>query len=215
VSDVPKEFSLRAIQDFARAVNKKLASLLLYDVDMGGRRITGAGKSRAAYDYVTRIELDNVAAAIPKADPTPLPAGALNPGSGGGGGAARNSAAITTASLADEDTESGSFTMTKSGIVYKIVTDQFARVRLYSTSAGRDSDFAADRLPEAQPPANINLLLDVVMNTAPLQTFYMQPAALVYNMDGTVVSTIYYNIQNLAGSTLTVTATFTYLGLES
>jgi hypothetical protein len=128
-------------------------------------------------------------------------------------GASRGTAALTTASLADQATESSSFSLGKSSLVYKLVADQFCRVRFYSTSAGRDADLS--RAPTTQPATNTNLLLDVVMNSSDTLTFYMQPAAICQNMDGTVVSTIYYNVMNLSGASHTVTVTATRLLLES
>jgi len=129
------------------------------------------------------------------------------------GGASRGTAALTTASLADQATESSSFSLGKSSLVYKLVADQFCRVRFYSTSAGRDADLS--RAPTTQPATNTNLLLDVVMNSSDTLTFYMQPSAICQNMDGSVVSTIYYNVMNLSGASHTITVTATRLLLES
>ncbi len=125
----------------------------------------------------------------------------------------RGTAAFTTASLADQATESSSFSLGKSSLVYKLVADQFCRVRFYSTSAARDSDVS--RVPTTAPDVGLGLLLDVVMNTSPLLTFKMQPPAISQNMDTSVVATIYYNVTNLSGSSHTITVTATRLLMES
>jgi hypothetical protein len=47
-------------QDFAVDVQRKLERLTSGNLDLNGRRVTGAGNSVSAFDYITRYELDQL-----------------------------------------------------------------------------------------------------------------------------------------------------------
>lgn len=124
----------------------------------------------------------------------------------------RTSKSFTTGSLANNASTNGSIVMSKSQIVYKVVASQQCRVRLYSTAAGQSGD--ASRSVGVKAAWNSKLLLELVLNSASLLSFDMQPPALCENEDTTTASTLYWHLTNLSGSTNPVTVTFTSLVLE-
>lgn len=123
----------------------------------------------------------------------------------------RATAAKTTASLANAARESGTVTLTGAAAfrVYKVAGDRACRVRLYTTTAKRDAD--ASRAIGVDPTGDHGLLMDVVL-TASVLSLELSPIVDGY-LPGTA-GTLPITIDNLSGSTGTVTATLTYVRAE-
>lgn len=130
----------------------------------------------------------------------------------GSGGPSRGVVSFTTASLANNATESGSFSLGKTSEVIQVAASAKVRIRFYSTSAGRDSDLSRAYTDKAA--WNSGLLLELYLSETALLTFAMQPPATVSNLDGTVVATIYYNVTNISGSSAAITVDVTRLLVE-
>ncbi len=141
------------------------------------------------------------------------------PDGGGGwtatssGGASRSTASVTTASVANNANTTGTITMAKSTLVYKVVVSELCRVRLYGTAAGQSADLSRPVTDAAD--WNVTLLVELLLDDVSLQTFKMQPPAIVENQDTVVVSDIYYTITNLSGITTTIDLDVTFLTLET
>lgn len=124
---------------------------------------------------------------------------------------ARSTISKTTASLANNANEAGSITSScKSCLLLKSVVSVNARIRIYSTAAGRDADVS--RTVGVSPP--VDEVFEAVQNSVGTLTLLIAPVPTLYNMDGSVVDTLYYNITNLSGGTSTVAWTGTIVKLE-
>lgn len=130
-----------------------------------------------------------------------------------GGPAARANYVYTTGSLAVAADEVGTLAVAKSALLAQIAADRACRVRLYSTSAKRDSD--RSRLVGGARSANDQLLAEFVFSSTLLTVPTQDPVILLYNLDGTVVTSIYITVQNLSASTHTVVVTLTAVALET
>lgn len=135
-------------------------------------------------------------------------------GSGGGGGgsspaAVRQDVVLTTASLAQDASESGTVALGKSYRVIRVATDRAARVRLYTTVAKRDAD--ASRAAGVTPTGDHGLVMELV--TGADLDFDMNPQALGSNREAVVTTAAAYHITNLAAVS-TVAVTFTEQVLE-
>jgi hypothetical protein len=136
-----------------------------------------------------------------------------------GGLSARATAAISSGSIANNATATGSVSMAKTFSIIFVTVNHACRVQLYSTAAGRDTVPEPTR-PISVPPtpgladqiiADWNL---TGLTGVPL-TFPCQPPVLGANQDGSESTTIYWRVTNLSGSTTTITASITYLQLEA
>lgn len=95
--------------------------------------------------------------------------------------------------------------------VLRVSTDRVARVRLYTTAAKRDAD--ATRPAAGTPTGDHGLLLDVLTTTSML-TLDLSPTMDGWDAKVTPDGVIPITVDNLSGSTGTVTATLTYLQTE-
>lgn len=120
----------------------------------------------------------------------------------------RQSFSYSTSSIASGASENDSVTLYKTGSVLSLATNRAARVRAYPTSAYRTAD--ASRPVGTDPTGDSGLLLEVV-TTATQLSFSMTPVPVLYNEDGTVVTTIYFATQNLDTGTGVVTTTLVML----
>lgn len=136
--------------------------------------------------------------------------GIFNPPTSSSGLQSRTTATYTTASLADAARETGAVTMAKGFAILKIVTNVAARVRIYQAAAIRDSDAARSVLTE--PPEGY--IVDAVTAAGDL-TRLMPPGLVSANMEASPSTSIAITVDNLSGSTQTVTVTITYLQLEA
>lgn len=120
----------------------------------------------------------------------------------------RTTATYTTASIAYMAVETGDVTLSKAYRILAVETDIPARVRLYTTTAKRTAD--ASRGAGVDPVGDHGCMLDFVTTTDVLS------ADLSPLVDGfSATSAIPISVQNLSGSTDTVSVTFTYIPTEA
>src|SRR5579864_775683 len=119
----------------------------------------------------------------------------------------------TTASLANNATETGTVTVAKTFTMMKAVATVQSRIRLYSTVAARDADIS--RSIGVIVPPDSGLLLELVLNSGSILSYPLSPMIVGANLETSPSAAIAYSITNISGSTSTVGVTFTYLALES
>lgn len=117
----------------------------------------------------------------------------------------------TSSSLAPDAQQSTTFTLKDAAAfrLYKIVTDQEARIRLYTTTAKRDADAA--RPVGTDPTGDHGVILDVV-TTASVLSLELSPTVDAY-LPGTA-GTVPITVDNLSGGTTAILVTFTYVRTE-
>jgi hypothetical protein len=176
---------------------------------VGGFASTDVGRIAFQQDMSTYWRLDEVSSV---GDPTWVQvAGSGGGGGGGGSPSTRSTVTATTGSLAGNAVDSTTNIVTgKTSAALHIATSSPARVRLYSTAAGRTADLA--RASTTDPSSSVGCLLEVI-TTASLLSFPLSPAPLLHNGNTPAVTTIYMTVQNL-GSTAAITVSVTILPLQ-
>lgn len=140
------------------------------------------------------------------------PAGATGPQGPAGPLVSRTTASVTTASLANSASWTGSITLATSYRLLKLQTSAAARVRLYGTAAGRDSDLT--RAVGDDPPDSVGCMFDFVTEAAAL-TSGLSPLADGTSLEATPSSSIPISVVNLSGTTQTITVTLTWVQTEA
>jgi len=130
---------------------------------------------------------------------------------GGGGTGNRANVAITTSSIANAAYFTGSVTLAKGYTIYKITTNAGSWIRVYTNTAARVADATRSQTTDPQPGAGV--IAEVITTGANI--VLMSPATIGFNDENPVSNTIPIAVTNLSGTTRTITATFTYLGLET
>jgi hypothetical protein len=131
---------------------------------------------------------------------------------GGGSGAGnRANVAVTTASIANAAYSTASVTLAKGYTIYKITTSAASWIRVYTNAAARVADATRSQTTDPQPGAGV--IAEVITTGA--NVVLMSPATIGFNDENPVSNTIPIAVTNLSGTTRTITATFTYLGLET
>lgn len=142
----------------------------------------------------------------------------INAAAGGGATATMQTKVKTTASIADGVTETGVITaFSKVFLLYRVIADRKARVRLYSTMAARDADTSPNR-PSNLPPTpgtQHGVCVDLYLDTADKLTWVLSPASPIFNREAVQVTSVSYAITNLSGATSTVQITFEYVELQA
>jgi len=126
---------------------------------------------------------------------------------------ARQTFQTTTGSLANNATAYPDITNAhKSYLLFKIVTDKAAWVRVYTSTNARTAD--ASRNIDTDPFPGSGVIAEVI--TAPgFLTQVLTSGVIGFNDQPTPVNTIYLSVTNRSGSTGTVTVTLTALKLEA
>jgi hypothetical protein len=122
-------------------------------------------------------------------------------------GTTRGDVVLTTASLADLATETGTVALGKKFDLLSATADRPCRVRLYTNAAARAADAARPAGTDPDLSTNHGVICDLVFQTGHLFIETINVAG--QNMDVTTVSNIYYSVINLSGSAHTVQITFT------
>jgi VCBS repeat-containing protein len=131
---------------------------------------------------------------------------------GGSGLQARTTASFTSDSLAEGATDSGKqLPIGKCVSVLKIQTSRPAWVRVYSTPAHQTADAA--RSQTADPTGEHGVLLEVITTSGNL-TLDLNPAAMVFSLDGGQTENVNVTVKNLDSSAGTVVVTVTFVHLE-
>ena len=138
-------------------------------------------------------------------------------GSSGGG----STPAVIVASIATVKTGvlnpgqsfTGTLSISKSFQLLSLSASGAIRFELYGTAAAQTSD--AGRALDVPPAAGTtqNIICDVALDTAPYQWVYQNRVGA--NGDSPQVGTAYVTVTNIGTSSVAMTATLTYVGLES
>jgi hypothetical protein len=123
----------------------------------------------------------------------------------------RQTASHTTASLANNAEEQSTIILAKSYRLLSISTSVAARVRLYDRAAKQTAD--ASRAVGTSPTGDSGVVFDYV-TTAGVLSADLTPQVIGSSMESSPSSSIPLTVDNLSGSTGTVTVTFTYAVLE-
>lgn len=118
---------------------------------------------------------------------------------------------LTTGSIADSENDIGNITLAKSYRLMSITTDKPCRVRFYATMAQQTAD--ASRPIGTDPTGNHGLMFEFV-TTIEVLTSALSPFVDGSNLEVSPTTSIPISIQNLSGSTGTVTVSFVYIGTE-
>jgi hypothetical protein len=123
---------------------------------------------------------------------------------------------ITTGVIVALGRETGTVTMDKAFIILRCVVNKAARVRLYNTSAHRDSDATRPNTIPPTPGTQHGVICDLYLDgTNEALDWWLSPCAWGANGDATQLTTIYYTISNLdKTNSATITATISYVPLE-
>jgi|GEM_PF-6281475 len=127
-----------------------------------------------------------------------------------GGSMAETTSTVTTLSLTNNQEETGTVPLGRTSTLSRMAADRACRVRLYMTSATRTAD--ASR-PIGTDPTGGGLICEVVFTTS--ETVLGRESAVASNGDPVRSNDIYYSIQNLSGSTSTVTVQIPHVILEA
>lgn len=122
---------------------------------------------------------------------------------------AREDIILTTASLAQNASESGTVALGKSYRLISVSTDRAARTRLYTTVAKRDADIA--RPIGTDPTGDHGLIMELV--TGVDLDWDLSPEPIGANRESPVTAAAAYHITNLAAAN-TVSVTFIEQVLE-
>jgi hypothetical protein len=123
-------------------------------------------------------------------------------------------ASVTTTNLNPGDSFTGVLTMSRIFVLFQVSTSSSARVRLYATQSAQLGDISR---ASAQAPAygtTQALIADVYLDTAPY-LWLMTPVALGANGDSPTSPQAYVTVDNIGDSSETITASLTYLVLET
>lgn len=123
----------------------------------------------------------------------------------------RQTSSHTTASLAANAQELSSITLAKSYRLLKVTTNVAARVRLYDRAAKQTAD--ASRTIGTQPSGDHGLDFEFV-GTSTLLSLDVSPPVVASSMETTPSTSIPLTVDNLSGSTSTVTVTLTFVAME-
>lgn len=124
-----------------------------------------------------------------------------------GGFPARATASATSSSLANNSSDSSvTISLATTYRLISITTDRAARVRVYSTTAQRTADLS--RAVTVDPAGDAGVVLEFVSTGA--HTYSLSPIPVGASLESTPSATIPMTVQNLSGSTSTVTVSFVW-----
>lgn len=136
--------------------------------------------------------------------------GAFLTGLGGSTTATRSNVTVTTGSLANAASFTGSFAAALGYYVYKITVDQPSWVRLYTSVAAQSAD--SGRTIGTLPSATSGLVTEVIATTA--GSVVISPAAVGFSDEATPTNQVPVTITNISGGANTISATVTYVNSE-
>lgn len=122
---------------------------------------------------------------------------------------------VTTGSLANAASETGTIQIARHFIVKKVITNQNSEIRLYGSSSARSADATRIFGDLSFIGTQSEYILGLLLNTSTGLTWFMSPPAVGENCDNPSSPAIYYRITNNSGSTNTVTVTFKVIILET
>ena len=116
-------------------------------------------------------------------------------------GLTRTSDSYTSGSLAPNAVATGTLSLGKTYVPYKVTTTGTCRLRLYLSAAARTAD--AGRSETAVPVGNHGCVLDVIIDVTDTSTLVVIPNFTVFTDAGTT----YFSLTNLANATAATTVT--------
>ena len=131
-----------------------------------------------------------------------------------GGGAKRVTIPLTTASIANNASATGTVPLGRSFIIIEVKASAACRIRLYSTAAARTADASRPSLTSPILYTEHGVIIDLVLDSslAPFPvTWICSPEAPGSDAEDSPVGDISYSVTNLSGSTQSFTITFTVL----
>jgi hypothetical protein len=129
------------------------------------------------------------------------------------GGLSGTTVSVTTASLANGATQTGTIALGKAGILHFVTSSAAAWVRLYGTAAARAADATRAQAIDPVPGTGVYADLFPGVSGAAL-AFPASPPIEYRNNDGPRTAAIYYSITNESGVTAAITVDFQILVLE-
>jgi hypothetical protein len=132
----------------------------------------------------------------------------------------RTTTTVTTAVTASGAQATGSFTLAKGTVVFRVAETnaRACRVRLYATSAARTADLARAVTASAtsgEYPAGTGCTLDVVLAAATTYGMSLDPKAVAGGPLDVAVATLYYTVDNLTDVALALVVAFTHTPIET
>jgi len=122
---------------------------------------------------------------------------------------------FTTASLANNGVENGTIVIARTFKIKKVTLDKAARIRLYKTAAARSADSARNFGDLSYYGTEHKIICDLLLNGSTGLDWDMSPDADGSNADSPTSANIYYSVQNLSGSSGTVTPIINALVVEN
>jgi len=134
-------------------------------------------------------------------------------GVGGGGGSlpTRTSAVYTTASLPNGNSETGTISLATAYRLFKIETDEPARVRVYATAAQQTADLSR---PIGVDPTGDHGLIFEFVTTDELLSAVLSPFVDGASMEAMTSADIPITVTNRSGAADTIQVTFIYIATE-
>jgi hypothetical protein len=131
---------------------------------------------------------------------------------GGVGLAKRRTITLVSGSLANNTDEQGLLDLLAPGVLfYSVTSDKAARLRLYAHDAARDADYLR---PTSTPPSpGIGVFGEWRWQVEQKKT--ITPNVYLFNDDDVVNNNIYYTLENLSGSTTTITIELVVVTIEA
>jgi hypothetical protein len=122
-------------------------------------------------------------------------------------------AAVMTTSIAPGSTFVNKVTMSKSFQLLSVTANGAARVRLYGTAFAQISDLSRGLDVAVAAETTMNVITDVIMDTAPYQWYWQNRVGA--NADTPQTSTVYITVTNLSMAVGSTAVTITYVPLET
>lgn len=131
-----------------------------------------------------------------------------------GASLSRSSVALTVASATAGTWTTGTVTLLKGGLLYRVAGDASCGVRLYRDAASRTADLTLPRPRTTLPDDGAGVLAETWLGPGNSFTQSQSPVAVLYNDDGAPTTTIYYAVFNPLTVALAITVTLTILRVE-
>lgn len=133
--------------------------------------------------------------------------------SSGGSTFSRTTVVGSSSSLADGSSENVDITGASKGyLLYKIQTNEPARVRIYTDQASRTAD---ESRAEGVPSTAGNGLIAEIITTTSNQVYILSPGVIGFNNESTPTTSIFLRVTNKGGYTTPINTTLTILNLET
>jgi len=122
-------------------------------------------------------------------------------------------AVIATTAISPGSTFVNKLTMSKSFQLLSVTANGAARIRLYGTAFAQISDLSRGLDVAVAAETTMNVITDVIMDTAPYQWYWQNRVGA--NADTPQTSTVYITVTNLSMAVGSTAVTITYVPLET